>query len=532
VSWKCLISAVKDAGGVFFQQLWHPGAMRVAPSGKTFERPSLSPSGLVQAGNVVGRAMTLEEMEEIKLAYVQAALITKGLGADGVEVHGAHGYLLDQFLWRETNLREDGYGGDALEDRLRFPAEVVAAIRYAVGPDFPISYRFSQWKEIDFEATVVDSPEELEILLRTLREAGADMFNVSARRFHRPAWDGSDLGLVGWAKSLTDAPVIAVGGVGLNTDLASELWKGAQTQPDTVQSLTCLLERFNRGEFDLVAVGRSCAALSVDHHHQYYRTPPLARRAQCAGRSLRAGHDSPVHQAQTAVEDEDVAGHEAGGRTQEEQRRRDDLGHRPEPSERREVQQPPAELGLLDRAHLCRIGGRRHRVRGKHARGENVEPEAVPAPLPCHGADHRLHAGGRRTRVRGPGRFTRRERAAHRHRDAGPAPGDERPRPPLEHVKRSDQARGDDLGERLRGHRLDVGRGVDVGGAVKERLRAGAGMLLDLGERPIDDGRVADVAGDAAHLAGSSARQRPRLLERLRAPAHDIHGGAVRGERE
>jgi 2,4-dienoyl-CoA reductase-like NADH-dependent reductase (Old Yellow Enzyme family) len=257
VSWKRLISAVKDAGGVFFQQLWHPGAMRVAPSGKTFERPSLSPSGLVQAGNVVGRAMTLEEMQEIKLAYVQAALITKGLGADGVEVHGAHGYLLDQFLWRETNLRGDGYGGDALEDRLRFPAEVVAAIRYAVGPDFPISYRFSQWKEIDFEATVVDSPQELELLVRTLREAGADMFNVSARRFHRPAWEGSELGLVGWAKSLTDAPVIAVGGVGLNTDLASELWKGAQTQPDTVQSLTWLLERFNRGEFDLVAVGRA-----------------------------------------------------------------------------------------------------------------------------------------------------------------------------------------------------------------------------------------------------------------------------------
>jgi 2,4-dienoyl-CoA reductase-like NADH-dependent reductase (Old Yellow Enzyme family) len=256
-SWKRLISAVKDAGGVFFQQLWHPGAMRVAPPGKTFERPSLSPSGLVQAGNVVGRAMTLEEMEEIKLAYVQAALITKGLGADGVEVHGAHGYLLDQFLWRETNLREDGYGGDALEDRLRFPAEVVAAIRFAVGPDFPISYRFSQWKEIDFEATVVDSPQELELLLLTLRNAGADMFNVSARRFHRPAWDGSDLGLVGWAKSLTDAPVIAVGGVGLNTDLASELWKGAQTQPDTVRSLTWLLERFNRGEFDLVAVGRA-----------------------------------------------------------------------------------------------------------------------------------------------------------------------------------------------------------------------------------------------------------------------------------
>jgi 2,4-dienoyl-CoA reductase-like NADH-dependent reductase (Old Yellow Enzyme family) len=201
--------------------------------------------------------MTRAEMEEIKQAYVQAALITKGLGADGVEVHGAHGYLLDQFLWRETNRRTDGYGGDALEDRLRFPAEVVAAIRFAVGPQFPISYRFSQWKEIDFEANVVSSPAELELLLRVLREAGADLFNVSARRFHEPEWSGSDLGLCGWAKSFTDAPVIAVGGVGLSSDLASELWQGAQTEPDTIRSLARLVERFDRGEFDLVAVGRA-----------------------------------------------------------------------------------------------------------------------------------------------------------------------------------------------------------------------------------------------------------------------------------
>jgi 2,4-dienoyl-CoA reductase-like NADH-dependent reductase (Old Yellow Enzyme family) len=258
-SWRRVIGSVKDAGGVFFQQLWHPGAMRVpGPDEVPFDRPSLSPSGLIQAGSESGRGMTREEMVEIRDAYVQAALIAKGLGADGIEVHGAHGYLLDQFLWEETNRRADEYGGDELIDRLRFPAEVVAAIRYAVGPDYPISYRFSQWKEVDFEAHVVSSPAELELVISTLRRAGVDLFNVSARRFHRAEWpELGDLGLAGWARSLTDAAIIAVGSVGLSNDLASELWLGADTVPDTARSVAGLIERFNRDEFDLVAVGRA-----------------------------------------------------------------------------------------------------------------------------------------------------------------------------------------------------------------------------------------------------------------------------------
>jgi len=66
-----------------------------------------------------------------------------------VELHGAHGYLLDQFLWERTNLRTDGYGG-SLTARTRFPAEVIAAVRGAVGPDYPIIFRFSQWKGTDY----------------------------------------------------------------------------------------------------------------------------------------------------------------------------------------------------------------------------------------------------------------------------------------------------------------------------------------------------------------------------------------------
>src|SRR5581483_2139149 len=104
-----------------------------------------------------------------------------------------------------------------------FPTEVVAAIRAACGPDFIISLRFSQWKEANYDAQVVRNPEELRLMLDAFRAAGADLFHASMRRFWLPEWEGSDLSLAGWTKSLTDAPVITVGSVGLDVDVMDNL---------------------------------------------------------------------------------------------------------------------------------------------------------------------------------------------------------------------------------------------------------------------------------------------------------------------
>ena len=78
-----------------------------------------------------------------------------------MEVHACHGYLLDQFLWPRTNLRTDRYGGASVRDRATFPAEVIAAVRDATGPDFVISVRISQWKEADYDAKIAASAAEL-----------------------------------------------------------------------------------------------------------------------------------------------------------------------------------------------------------------------------------------------------------------------------------------------------------------------------------------------------------------------------------
>jgi 2,4-dienoyl-CoA reductase-like NADH-dependent reductase (Old Yellow Enzyme family) len=204
--------------------------------------------------------MTRQDLHALKLAYVRAAEHAQGLGADGIEVHAAHGYLLDQFLWAETNQRQDEYGGRTLAERARYSAQIVAAIRAAVGSSFVISYRFSQFKEVDYGAVVAESPKDLGAMLALLRASGVDLFNVSSRRFHKAEWPDSahpDYTIAEWVKSMTDAVVMTCGSVGLNVEMFANLFDDEEPSELTLErDLGYLAERVRRGTLDLVGVGR------------------------------------------------------------------------------------------------------------------------------------------------------------------------------------------------------------------------------------------------------------------------------------
>jgi len=259
-AWRRVVGAVHDGGARFFFQLWHPGAVRVVPDDwPEAAQPSLSPSGLIKKGRSNGRAMTGVELLEIIDSYARATEIAIACGADGLELHGAHGYLLDQFLWAETNHRTDGYGG-SLAARARFPCEVVRAVRRVVGPDMPLSFRLSQFKEADFDAHICETPDQLGELLGLLKSAGIDIFHMSARRFYQPAWPESPLSLAGWAKQLTGMPTIAVGSVGLSTDLFDNLFDKNDPELEIKATLDRLTAMFGRDEFDLVSLGRALIA--------------------------------------------------------------------------------------------------------------------------------------------------------------------------------------------------------------------------------------------------------------------------------
>ena len=126
-AWRACVAGVHEAGGAMFLQLWHQGAVNYggdADSNPDFV--ALSPSGLSHPGESFGRAATEAELDSLKRAFVRGALDAAEIGADGVELHSAHGFLLDQFLWPGTNLRTDRYGGPSITDRATFVAEVAA----------------------------------------------------------------------------------------------------------------------------------------------------------------------------------------------------------------------------------------------------------------------------------------------------------------------------------------------------------------------------------------------------------------------
>lgn len=256
-AWAKVVDAVRPHGSLVLMQLFHEGAIRQEGKGGPFpDYPSLSPSGLFDTGKASGRACTRQDLVEIRESYVRAALLAQRIGADGIELHCAHGYFLDQFLWPHTNVRDDEYGGD-IRGRARFPAEIIAAIRAAAGPDFIISVRFSQWKEVDYDAKIVTGPEEVRALVDTFVTAGADLLHVSARRFFLAEFEGSSLGLAGWVKRFSPKPVIANGSVGLSIDVMGTFFAQDLIEGTTAQSVAELERRFTGDEFDLVSVGRS-----------------------------------------------------------------------------------------------------------------------------------------------------------------------------------------------------------------------------------------------------------------------------------
>lgn len=195
--------------------------------------------------------MTEADIAEVFEAFASSARVARAAGFDGVEIHGAHGYLLDQFAWSRTNLRTDDYSVGP-----RFAAGVVRAVRGATSPSFPIVFRFSQWKLGAYDEVVWPDTAALDVFLQPLVDAGVDVFHPSTRKALAPAFPGEPRSLAAITKHLTGKPTIAVGSVGLNVDITATA-DGAATEVRPVDDVAKAIEA---GEFDLLAVGRALLA--------------------------------------------------------------------------------------------------------------------------------------------------------------------------------------------------------------------------------------------------------------------------------
>mgnify|MGYP001272275835 FL=1 len=248
--WKKVVDGIKNNNGAVIAQLWHCGGFRKLGMQPNPEVPGYTASGLVKPGKKVAHEMTLQDIKETIDAYASDAKICQELGFDGVEIHGAHGYLIDNFLWGGTNIREDSYGG-SIQKRSQFVSDIIKAVKENVDDQFIVGLRFSQWKQHDFSAKLASTPDDLKKILMPPVEAGLDFLHSSMRRFWESEFEGSEENLAYWTKKISNIPTIGVGSVGLDSDFID------MTAPATPTSIDKALDDIEKQKYDLIAVGRA-----------------------------------------------------------------------------------------------------------------------------------------------------------------------------------------------------------------------------------------------------------------------------------
>jgi 2,4-dienoyl-CoA reductase-like NADH-dependent reductase (Old Yellow Enzyme family) len=241
--WRRVTDAVHRAEGRIILQLIHAGAVSqavdephapsaVRPMGKMLEGygPNRGPYG-------TPKELSAQDIRAIKAGFVQAALRAQSAGFDGVEVHCANGYLLDQFLTPETNLRSAPYGG-SVENRIRLTAEIIADIRAATGGGFLTGVRLSQAKATQPDYFWHGGLADAALIFTAVAEAGAGFIHLASEvkgyAYHSSTPDGANL--CHFARATTGLPVIANGGL---------------------QDPVLARDVLNKGEADFIAIGKA-----------------------------------------------------------------------------------------------------------------------------------------------------------------------------------------------------------------------------------------------------------------------------------
>lgn len=216
-AWIKVIDEIHRGGARVVAQLMHAGSLS---QGNPYRDETVGPSAVRPKGQQMTfyrgkgdyplpRAMAHEEITEAVRGFADAAVRAKHAGFDGVEIHAANGYLLDQFLSEESNLRNDCYGGN-VERRLRFIVEVTQAIRMAVGSALTVGLRISQSKVNDFSYKWRNGEEEAALIFRTLGTLPIDYIHITEFEAWQSAF-GAGKSLAALARQYAGIPVIANG---------------------------------------------------------------------------------------------------------------------------------------------------------------------------------------------------------------------------------------------------------------------------------------------------------------------------------
>jgi len=216
-SWRKVVDAVHAEGMPIMLQIFHCGAIN---QGNPWVEGSISSSVVRPKGIQIDRyrggkgpfqtprEITRDEMAEVVQSFADAARRGVEVGFDAIEVHGANGYLPDQFLSAHTNLRKDEYGGP-IESRVRFHCEIMEAVRHAC-PQVAVGVRISQTKVNDFDHVWAGGAEDARATFAALAQTGIDFLHCSAHLGVTPVF-GTTRSLSGLARDFSGLPVITNG---------------------------------------------------------------------------------------------------------------------------------------------------------------------------------------------------------------------------------------------------------------------------------------------------------------------------------
>ena len=269
-----LVKTIKEQGAATIVQINHAGSRCVPLDDGIY---GFSPSGIAFRDDVVPIVMQPADIEQLITDFTIAANRAIDAGFDGVEIHGAHLYLLSQFLSPLTNKREDRYGGDA-RGRATLALEIVKSIRERIGSDLPLFFRLNAVERIEGGQPLEDAL----VIATLLAEAGVDVFDVSLIAYGGFKETGDKCLLAGSSALPKDQPY------GANIELAASFKKNIGLPVITVGKLGCgpeAREALQMQKVDMVAIGRQmiCDPETAEKilHERYDQVIPCKECLKC-----------------------------------------------------------------------------------------------------------------------------------------------------------------------------------------------------------------------------------------------------------
>ncbi len=214
-AWQPVVRAIQQHGSVAIMQMFHCGRMAwpgVNPANRSIAPSPLTPkqdNPLTGEPYPVPDEMSRFDIEHVINGFVETARGAVAAGFDGIEIHGAHGYLINQFLSSYCNRRTDGYGGNVAK-RYRFVHEIIQALRPVVPEDRLITFRISNWGVADMEVSLYESKEEYQQIIRHLSREPIDAISVSTYDFSQKAF-GTEQNMARITREVTGLPLMICG---------------------------------------------------------------------------------------------------------------------------------------------------------------------------------------------------------------------------------------------------------------------------------------------------------------------------------